>query len=120
MGEYSSGEHIGRHLQSKRFTLRPRFTIVHHPIREKFGLSLSAYAVIDSIHQLSHRPDHPWCTETKERLADFLSISRRSVFNAIEDGMQKGLLEKNDRGDLRSSNQWIEQVVLYDPKAQRR
>ena len=72
------------------------------------------YALIDSIDQLSHRPDHPWCTTPKEALADFLNVARRSVFNAISTGVEKGLLEKNERGDLRTTQTWIEQVRLYN------
>ena len=48
--------HIGNYLAKKTFRLQTRFTIVHHPVRQKFGLSLTTYAVIDSVHQLSHRP----------------------------------------------------------------
>lgn len=101
---------------TKKFTLRPRFTVVHHPVRAKFGLSVIEYFLIDSIDQLSHRPDHPWCTTPKDDLAEFLDVARRSVFNAIKVGIEKGLLEKNDRGDLRSTQLWIEQVRLYDTK----
>ena len=108
--------HIGQHLANRKFRLQPRFTIIHHPVREKFGLSFSAYAVIDSIHQLSHRPDHPWCTTPKEKLGKFLNVSRKTVHAAIAVGIEKGLLEKNGRGDLRSTDRWIEYVVLYEAK----
>jgi hypothetical protein len=106
--------HISERLAQKKFRLQPRFTIVHHPIRTKFGLSFSTYAVMDSIHQLSHRPDHPWCTTPKEKLGRFLNITRKTVHAAIADGLKKGLLEKNERGDLRSTDKWIENVVLYE------
>ncbi len=109
-------DHISKSLANKRFKLQPRFTIIHHPVREKFELSFSAYAVIDSIHQLSHRPDHPWCTTSKEHLGNFLDITRKTVHVGITDGLEKGLLEKNDRGDLRTTNKWIESVVLYETK----
>ena len=92
----------------------PRFTVVHHPIREKFELSMAAYALIDSIDQLSHRPDHPWCEKKKEDLAAFLGIVRSTVYKGIEQGLEKGLIEKNERGDLRTTQLWIEQVRLYD------
>lgn len=72
------------------------------------------YSLIDSIDQLSHRPDHPWCTIPKEALASFLSIARRSIFNGIKKGIELNLLEKNDRGDLRTTQKWIEQVRLYN------
>lgn len=103
-------------MPKKQFSLRPRFTVVHHPVREKFGLSMIEYALIDSIDQLSHRQDHPWCTTPKEALGDFLNVARRSVFNAIKAGIESGLLEKNERGDLRTTTLWVEQVRLYSAK----
>lgn len=106
----SFGE-LGR---DKRFGLMPRFSIVHHPIREKYELSASAYMLIDSIDQLSHRPNHPWCEKKKEDLAEFLGIVRSTVYKAIEVGLEKGLIEKNDRGDLRTTQKWIDEVRLYD------
>lgn len=110
-------DHIAHRMPNspeRRFKLKPRFTIIHHPLRVKFGLSFTTYAVIDSVHQLSHRPDHPWCTQSKAEIASFLDISDRQAFRAIKDGLDAGLLEKNDRGDLRSTAKWVEQVVLYD------
>ena len=95
-------DHIaGRIDIARKFKLKPRFTVIHHPLRIKFDLSFTTYAVIDSIHQLSHRPDHPWCTQSKPEIASFLDISDRQAFRAIKDGHEKGLLEKNERGDVR-------------------
>ena len=113
---YSVSEHISKHLSHKRFRLQPRFTIVHHPVRRRFGLSLTTYSVIDSIHQLSHRPDHPWCSQSKSEIAKFLDVSERQVFRAVKEGLEKELLAKNDRGDLRTTEKWINEVVLYDAK----
>jgi hypothetical protein len=110
------GTHISKHLAGKSFRPQPRFTIVHHPVRRKFGLSLTSYSVIDSVHQLSHRPDHPWCSQSKLEMARFLDVSERQVFRAVREGLNKGLLEKNHRGDLRTTESWIAQVVLYEPK----
>jgi len=75
MGNFGSQTHIGNYLAKKAFRLQPRFTIVHHPVRQKFSLSLTTYAVIDSVHQLSHRPDHPWCSQSKLEMAKFLDVS---------------------------------------------
>ncbi len=116
MYDFNSKTHISKYLETKNFHLQPRFTTVHHPIREKFRLSLTAYAVIDSVHQLSHRPDHPWCSQSKLEIAKFLDISERHVFRAVKDGINKGLIEKSTRGDLRSTDLWINQVVLYVTK----
>ena len=98
-------KHIGDSAKATigKLRLRPRFTVVHHPVREKFGLTMIEYALIDSIDQLSHRPDHPWCTVSKNELADFLDIARRTVFNTIKKALAEDLIEKNDRGDLRTT-----------------
>lgn len=98
----------------QRLRVQPRYTTIHWPIAEKFQLSASEYAIIDSIHKLSHRPDHPWCTESKERLGSWVRVSRRTVFTAIEKGLSLELIEKNEIGALRSSEKWIMQVELYE------
>ena len=74
---------------------------------------MPAYCVVDSVSKLSNKPDHEWCTRSKDDLAKFLMISRRTVFNALNEAVEKGLIEKNDRGDLRATNKWIEMVELY-------
>ena len=114
--EHSQEQHIGDLLKNKRFRLRPRFTIVHHPVREKYELSMTAYAVIDSIDQLSHRPNHPWCNQSKARLAKFLGLGDATIFRAMKQGLEKGLLEKDERSGLRSTERWINEVRLYDAK----
>ena len=116
MNNFGPQSHIANHLAKKTFRLQPRFTIVHHPVRQKFDLSLTSYAVIDSVHQLSHRPDHPWCSQSKLEMARFLDVSERQVFRAIKEGLEKNLLEKSDRGDLRTTELWIRQVVLYEAR----
>jgi len=103
-------------MPKKQFSLRPRFTVIHHPVRVKFELSMSAYALIDSIDQLSHRPDHPWCTTPKDALGSFVGVTRMTVHRAIDEGIEKDLLEKNERGDLRSTEKWVTQVRLYSSK----
>lgn len=90
----------------------PRYTTILHEARTRLGLSLVEYCVIDSIHNLSHRPDHPWCTVSKEILGEFLNLGRATVFRAIKKGLDGGLLEKNERGDLRTTEKWIQAVVI--------
>jgi hypothetical protein len=49
-------------------------------------------------------------------MAKFLDVSERQVFRAVKEGLEKELLEKSDRGDLRTTELWIRQVVLYNAK----
>jgi hypothetical protein len=50
----------------------------------------------------------------KEKLARFLGVTRKTVHAAIANGIEKKLLEKSERGDLRTTSKWIENVVLYE------
>ncbi len=99
--ENFGANHISKQLNDKKFSLAPRFTIVHHPIKEKFGLTFSAYAIIDSVHQLSHRPDHPWCTVSKEKLGTFLDVGRTTVHKAINDDLELGLIFNKSKSKWR-------------------
>lgn len=103
-------------IGERTFQLQPRFTTIYHPIRIELGLNVNEYVVLDSIHQLSHKPAHPWCTQSKDEIATYTGISRRTVFRAIETGMEKGLIEKNERGDVRSTEAWFNTVQLYKQK----
>jgi hypothetical protein len=99
---------------TKRYSIRPRYTMVLHQVREKMGLSLSTYGVIDSIHKLSRSdPRYQWCTMSKENLATFLKLGRTTVFRAITTGVEKGLVERSPAGLLRSTQKWAETVELY-------
>lgn len=75
---------------------------------------MAAYALIDSIDQLSHRPNHPWCERKKEDLALFIGVVRSTVYEAIKQGLEADLLEKNEKGELRTTQRWISEVRLYD------
>ena len=103
-------------MEGSSFHLQPRFCTIYHPVRVELGLTINEYVIIDGINQLSHRPDHPWCTASKDAMSEFTGISRRTVFRAIEKGLDEGLIEKNERGDLRTTMKWITTVSLYRQK----
>lgn len=103
-------------MPSSGFYLQPRFCTIYHPIRVELGLTVNEYVIIDGINQLSHKPDHPWCTTSKDAMEEFTGISRRTIFRAIEKGIENELLEKNERGDLRTTMKWIHAVMLYKQK----
>ncbi len=90
----------------------PCYTTILHGARTKLGLSLVEYCVIDSVHNLSHRPNNPYCTLSKDDMADFLGVNRATIFRALKKGFEKGVLEKNNRGDLRTTEKWVSVVVL--------
>ena len=93
--------YIGNYLSKKRFTKRPRYTMVLHQVREKFDLSLNTYVVIDSIHKLSStNSKYPYCTMSKDDLSDLLKIGRATIFRSITEALKKKLIEKNAKGEV--------------------
>jgi DNA-binding MarR family transcriptional regulator len=108
---------VGSYLDNKRFKKRPRYSLVLHDVREKLGLSLNTYVVIDSIHKLSTSDSRfPYCVMSKDDLADFLTISRRTVFRSIAEAEERGLIERCEHG-LRATDLWIRSVEIYSIEA---
>ncbi|MEM8539403.1 MAG: hypothetical protein AAGF25_00475 [Pseudomonadota bacterium] len=106
---------VGEVAGNFRVGMMPQFTIVHHPIRKKYGLTQIQYAVIDSVDQLSNNPNYPYCVLKKEDLAEWLGASRSSVFDALKMGIELGLIEKQEGGSgVRSTEKWLYEVRLYD------
>lgn len=85
------------------------FTNIIHPLRKAFNLSMNEYAVLDSIYFLSHNNKYGgWCIASKETIANELDLGERTVFAAIEKAVIKGLVEKGEKGYLRTTDQWNE------------
>ena len=104
--------------RSKYKLAKPTFTTVLHPVREKLGLSWIEYGVFDSIHHLSHSErQYPYCTMSKKHLAKFLGVSERFIYKTIKKGEAKQIIERNERGDLRTTAHWTDLVYLYSPKS---
>ena len=112
-------EHIGKTLktQKKRYIKKPRYTVVLHDVREKLNLSLNTYVVIDSIHKLStSNQNYPYCTMSKENMAKFLKIGVATVYRSMQEGINKGLIEKTPESFLRTTRKWIDLVEIYSTK----
>jgi hypothetical protein len=101
---------------------QPRYTLILHQIRKQLGLSLMEYCVADSIYHLSNNPTSKvpgWCFASKEKIADFLSTTDRTVFACISSLLEKGLVEKEETTKhLRTTRKWYENVVLIKAKGE--
>ena len=116
--KFVDGKHISNILDKKRFSKRPRYTVVLHEVRDRFDLSLNTYGVIDSIHKLStSNPNYPYCTMSKDDIGKFLKLGRATVFRSIEEALEKGLIEKNSDSFLRATEKWTNAVEIYDIKS---
>ena len=101
-------------VNKSRFKRRPRYTVVLHDVREKLGLSLNTYVVIDSIHKLSTSDSKfPYCVMSKPNMAEFLQLGERTVFRSLKEAEERGLIERCEHG-LRATEQWIRMVEMYD------
>ncbi len=92
-----------------------RFTTILHDVRIELGLSLLEYCLYDSIHALSH---NRWCTKSKENFAAWYGVDTRTIYRAIDKGIERGYLEKPKKklserdGRLRTTKLWYDSVVL--------
>ena len=110
-------KHAGELFNKTKIKKRPRYTVVLHDVREKLGLSLNTYVVVDSIHKLSTSdPKFPYCVMSKADLAKFLRLADRTVFRALNEAEELGLIERQDYG-VRTTEMWIKAVEIYTIKA---
>lgn len=83
-----------------------RYSIIHHDIREHFGLSLHEYIVCDSIHQLSHGiPTH----KTDAEIAIFLGLDRSTVSKTKIKLLEKGLIFESN--GFTTTEKWDAEVL---------
>lgn len=81
--------------------------LTDHLLRKSYSLSLNEYAVLCEIYYLSHNEKfNGWCIKSKVNIAKTLDLTDRTVFRAIEVLIEKELIKKNDRGDLRPTDKW--------------
>jgi len=114
MGEFRS---FAGFVDKARFKKRPRYSLVLHDVREKLAISLNTYVVVDSIHKLSSSDARfPYCVMSKNDIADFLKISRRTVFRSIDEAEKLELIERTEHG-LRATDKWIKAVEIYSISA---
>jgi hypothetical protein len=109
----SIGDQVSVIKLSGAYKIRPRYSIILHDVREKLDLSLNTYVVVDSVHKLSSSdPNFPYCVMSKMEMADFLDLSERTVYRALNDAEHRGLIQRTGHG-LRATEQWIGAVEIY-------
>ena len=101
-------------------------TFIYLPVLHKYKLTLSEYAVIDSIATLARNPDYEyWCVAPKRTIAGVLRINKRTAFRAIAKGIEKGLLEysedkvKRDDSKIRTTKLWLMETEFSAKKREK-
>jgi biotin operon repressor len=74
-------------------------SLSNHVVRKALQLSLNEMAVLCDIKQMSQDPKYGfWCTKSKDKIGEWLDLSRATVFNCIKTLEEKGYLEKSNIG----------------------
>lgn len=92
-----------------------RSTTILHEERKKLGLTLNEYCIADSIYHLSNNPKAPvkgWCNQSRENMAKQFGFTKRTVQNIVRKLEQKGLVEMNVEGHLRTTSAWFNAVIF--------
>lgn len=71
----------------------------NHIVRKALCLSLNEMAVLCDIKQMSQEQKYGYtCIKSKEKIAEWLDLSRSTVFSIIDTLIKKGYIERNEIG----------------------
>lgn len=88
------------------------YTTIIHPVRKALNISCNEYIILDQIWRLSHTEKYGgWCVASKAKIGEWMDLSPRTVFTAIEVLLKKELITKNERGFLKTTDAWNEQMA---------
>jgi len=90
------------------------FTTIQHIPRKKHWLSMNDYILCDMISQLSNNPKYNWCILSKDSMAEEISVSRKTIFNIIDEMIKKWFLERDaETKFLRTTQLWYDEFKVY-------
>lgn len=74
-------------------------SLSNHVVRKALQLSLSEMAVLCDVKQMSQSEKYSyWCIKSKDKMAEWLDLSRATVFNALNSLEAKGYIERSPIG----------------------
>jgi hypothetical protein len=82
-------------------------TTINHIARRKIGLSFPEYIFADMVDKLSR----PYCNMSRPRMADEMGMSRRGIQKMIERLEEKGILERSENDEIKTTDLWFSAVV---------
>lgn len=89
-----------------------QYNTILHNIRKQQGLSMLEYCICDSVYHLSKNPDMPRCTMSRENMAAFFDVSRRTIISTIDKMMVLWYIEKNPQTKyIRTTTLRYDQVI---------
>jgi len=83
------------------------FTVIHHDVRLKMGLSCNEYCVGDLIFRLSNGTDDGWCFASRSKLGEMMGLSKPSIITILSILIKLDLVECHPKTkDLRVTKTW--------------
>ncbi len=98
-------------------TIKMEWTRINEKDRAVMGISRDEYALCRYVEYRgkdSRQNDGGWCKDSKAEIADFVGVSRRHLYRAIEKLEKKTLLKVNSKGDLMTTKLWVACGVKSD------
>ena len=92
-----------------------QYTTVLHAVRKQHELSCNEYCIADMIFHLSANPKAPvqgWCNQSRNKMADEMGLSRRTVIDIINTLAEKKLIERNEADFLRTTSLWYDSITV--------
>lgn len=96
------------------------YTTIFHNARVRLGLSVIEYIIADYIAKVGSytqsREIGGFVFTTRETIAKNFDIGKRTTIRAINELIKKGLVEKNERNFLRTTDEWQNEVMFEKNK----
>ena len=93
-----------------------RYSLVLHAPRKNLGLNLNEYVLADNtIHKLSsvHSAVSGWCYASKEKLAESLGLTDRTVYRMLKRLEELNLIETHPQSrHIRTTKAWYQAVEV--------
>jgi len=75
---------------------------------------MNDYILCDMISQLSNNPKYNWCILSKDSMAEEISVSRKTIFNIIDEMIKKWFIERDaETKFLRTTQLWYDEFKVY-------
>lgn len=97
--------------------IKMEWTRINEKDRVRMGISRDEYALCRYVEYRGkdvRQSSAGWCKDSKSEIADFVGVSRRHLYRAIEKMEAKGLLKLSWKGDLSTTKLWADGGVKCD------
>lgn len=95
------------------------FTVIHHGLRKRLGISWMEYGLCDIIHNSiipEPLPNSGWCVVSRKKLAQEMEVSKRTIIHYLKKLESLEIVEKDlSTGYLRTTDKWGCQNFVNDP-----